>query len=158
MATYSEVTDLLVGDMTIGGGVDKDRFVQDATDEVNSRLGFVYVLPLDPAPAEHITLMLKRCANLIATGRLILAVASGGEDTALHAYGESLLREGQNLLEAIACGQVDLGAAKVPVHTDGNAPIITQADSVSAVDAFYSYVNGYSDPGITGNPIWTPNR
>ena len=157
MGTYSKVGDLLTGDVTIGGSFDRDRYVQDATDEINSRIGFTYQLPLSPVPAEHIALTLKRCANLIATGRLVMAVAMGSEDASVHAYGASLLSEGQQLLTAIDCGHIDLGCAKLAVQSEGNAPTIVQADSSSAVDAFYGYVNGTVQTGVLGDPIWTPN-
>lgn len=153
MATYSGKSDLLIGDTTIGGGLDAQKFVQDATDEINSRIGAIYTLPLGATP-EHITLTLKRCANLIASGRLLLAVGAGGEDLALHAYGESLVREGQAILDAIANGQIELGVDKVPTQTEGNAPSIINQDSASGVEAFYDYVNGLSDPGLHGAPIW----
>jgi phage gp36-like protein len=158
VATYSQVTDLLTGDLTIGGGVNKDRYVQDATDEINSRIGFMYLLPLTPTPATHILLTLKRCANLIATGRMILALGVGGEDGSQHSYGESLLHEGQMLLSAIECGQISLGCDKIAVQGDGNAPTILQTDSLSSVDAFYGFVNGLTAPGLLGEPIWTPGQ
>ena len=146
MATYSEVRDLLTGDLTIGSTVNRDKFVQDATDEINSRVGFVYELPLNPAPATHIALTLKRCANLIASGRLILALGAGGEDLSLHAYGESLLREGQSILHAIESGQIDLGCDKLAVHSEGNAPTILQGDSSSGAQRETPVISGNSLP------------
>lgn len=160
MSTYSAVTDLLVGDLTIGNSVDKDRYVQDATDEIDSRIGFMYVLPIAGA-ASHIVLMLKRCANLIGTGRLVLALGAAGEDSSVHAYGESLLREGQMLLSSIECGQLALGTPKVTVQSEGNAPSTTNYDSSSAVDAFYTFVSPGTYPVLAPvypliAPIWKP--
>lgn len=160
MATYSEVVDLLLGDLTVSASIDRSRVVQDATDEIDACIGFIYELPLSPTPSGHIKLTLKRCANLIASGRLVMAVAAGGEDTSLHAYGESLLREGRMLLESIESGQIDLGCTKKLVYSEGNAPSITNADSTSAVDAFYAYVSSWPFPhqhDRSGVPIWKPN-
>lgn len=157
MTTYSEVADLLVGDVTIGGGIDRDKFVQSATEEIDSRLGFIYVLPLTPSPSSHIALLLKRCANLIASGRLFMAIAAGSEDNAVHAYGESLLREGQSILESIACGQVDLGVTKVTVQSEGNAPSITNVDDGSPFDAFYNFVTPGNFPTpLVSTPVYRP--
>ena len=160
MATYSGVADLLLGDLLISATLDKARYVQDATDEIDACIGFIYELPLSPTPSGHIQLTLKRCANLIASGRLVLAVGAGSEDGSLHAYGESLLREGRMILESIESGQIDLGSIKKPVHSEGNAPTILNADSTSAVDSFYAYVSAWPNPhshDTSGVPIWKPN-
>lgn len=160
MATYSGVADLLLGDLTLSASLDKARFVQDATDEIDACIGFIYELPLSPTPSGHIQLTLKRCANLIASGRLVLAVGAGGEDGSLHAYGESLLREGRMILESIESGQIDLSCTKKPVHSEGNAPTILNAETSSGVDAFYAYVSSWPLPhshDATGIPLWRPN-
>lgn len=153
MATYSEVPDLLVGDLLLSSKVDPQRFVSDATDEINSQLGRVYTLPLGSLPTYQ-ALLLKRCANLIASGRLMLAMASGTEDTSVNAYGEMLLREGKSILQGIVNGTIKLDSPLAPSDGPNNLPVIESADSVSGVEAFYGFIQ--RDPRYSGHPPYQP--
>ena len=47
LQAYSAVTDLLVGDITLGSTVNAEKYVQDAADEMDSKLGFIYETPID---------------------------------------------------------------------------------------------------------------
>jgi phage gp36-like protein len=138
---YAEVDDLLVGDIIIQSQ-DAERFLQIAADEMDSVLGAIYELPLNPEPLPgHIALRLKRCNAVLASGRLILAQAAASEDGSLHAYGRSLVREGVEMLESIRTGSMQLiGLTKVAPHggeDGGNAPVVVVGDATSGVDAFY---------------------
>lgn len=152
---YATVDDLLIGDLTLGSGARPDKYVDDAADEIDSVLGYRYVLPLDPEVIpSYAMLLLKRCANFLASGRLIMALAVGGEDTAMHAYGLSLVQEGQALLAGLAGAAIDIpGATPVdPVLVGRNmGPSIVNQDASSGLDEFYAFVNG-SSPVLT----WTP--
>jgi hypothetical protein len=44
---YSSVEDLLIGKIPLPVGVDPQKYVDDATDEVDSYIGFTYVTPVD---------------------------------------------------------------------------------------------------------------
>ena len=88
---YSEVGDLLIGDMPVGVLTSKQKFVDDATNEIDSYIGVRYVTPLSLADTDpstgwpnaiprHVRLHISRINNHLASGRLILAVAAGGED------------------------------------------------------------------------------
>jgi hypothetical protein len=161
--TYSEVDDLLLGDITLGTGARADKYVQDATDEIDSCLGFRYELPLnldyigdpDNAVPSYAQLVLKQCANKLASGRLIMALAAGGEDTSMHAYGWALVQEGMITLNGLCSGMIDLPNA-VPVNPVAVGrdvgPSLGNQDSSSAMDAFYQYV---SDPTVT-SITWAP--
>lgn len=155
MATYCEVTDLLVGDTTIADPI-PERFIQAATDEINAELGFEYVVPIDvsdgASTAEYIKLTLKRCCALIASGRIIMSQATPGESGEVHGYGNSLLREGHDILRNILNGTMDLIGVSKANPGSGNAPATLVADEISPLDAFY---------GTTGTPsgyVWGPGK
>lgn len=165
-STYSTVTDLLLGDMPVALEVNKQKYVDDAADEIDSIIGKRYETPIDvtetSAVPRYARLFIKRAANHLATGRLILAVAAGGEDTQLHAYGWSLVRDSLAALEQIASGEYDIpGAEPIPLDDalQPTAPSIVNQDASSGVDAFYSNVMAYGGfpalPVITG-PRWEP--
>jgi len=157
--TYSTVDDLLIGDIPLGSRVDANKFVQDAADEMNSVLGFRYQVPIttcDGSP--HIALLLKRINNHLATGRLILAVAAGSEDSLVHAYGLKLIEEAIQWLNQIVQGQIFLECA-IPVDTtsglDDSGPTIFNQDANSAIEAFYEYAMTPWSGTVIG-PIWEP--
>lgn len=155
---YCDVDDLLVGDLRFGNDVLQDRFVLDAADEIDGALGVVYSLPITQAmvPA-HSWKTLKRCNAHLATGRLLMAVGVPGEEDAVHAYALFMLREGHELLAALASGQIPLpGVPQVPGQGDFRAPMIVQGDIESGVDTFYRYTMGDEDvawrPGLIPAP------
>jgi phage gp36-like protein len=122
------------------GGVMPQSYIDGARDEIDGRIGRLYVLPLTPAPAAHVALTLKNCNKFIASGRLIMAQAVGGENGDVHAYGLYLLRQGEEILCRIENGDIELGTKKVEWQStdSGNAPSIFGQDAMSAVDAFYA--------------------
>lgn len=140
---YSTVADLLLGDMETGS-IDLQKYVDAAADEIDSKLGFLYVLPLSPLAAVEI-LLLKDINNKIASGRLILAQYIGGEESALHAYGYSLIREATESLMLLANGVIDLGSVRTESPVDeGMAPRAFVYDEESMVTAFEDTVlRGY---------------
>jgi hypothetical protein len=85
-------------------------------------------------------LLLKRINNFLATGRLLMAAASAGEDTNLHAYALKMVNDATAALEAIVSGDVLLeGATELNPSTDATAkgPRWSNPDTESAVDSFY---------------------
>lgn len=162
---YSATTDLLLGDMPLSAALNKDKFVADAADEIDSAIGAAYVTPIlmaEPVP-RHVQLHIKRINNFLATGRLILAIGIGGEDSQLHAYGLSLVTEARQALQAIVEGSYPL-VGVVP-QTDPNAtaprtagPTVTNTDASSSVDAFYGFVSEprWGSPTPRLAPLWRP--
>jgi hypothetical protein len=97
--------------------------------------------------------MVKRAANHLATGRLIMALAIGGEDNSLHAYGYSLVQNALRWLESIACGDFDIPGAVLNEDTQSftsRGPKIGNVDSSSGVENFYGQVMA---PPLLINPI-----
>lgn len=164
---YSEPDDLLLGDLVVPATIDKGKVVASAAEEIDSKLGFVYALPLrfqtDPPPDPddwtglpiHQQLLLKQMNNKLASGRLILMLDLAGEDTSLHAYGLRLVTEATNEMMMIANGTVDLDAvrlAPLDSHPD-RAPVVSNHDEESAVEMFeYATMR----PGETGS--WQPGK
>lgn len=157
MAAYCAPEDLLLGQIPLPSYINPTKVVEDAADEIDSKLGHIYVTPFNMTafgegvltrPAQ---LLLKRINVHLATGRLILAIASPEENSNLHAYGWALVKEAQEALYSICEGDVPLtGAAPAPgasVQT-GSTPLIDNIDPESGVEAFYDYFkpSGYSVP------------
>lgn len=147
---YSTVDDLIVGDMMISARVDKNKFVNDAAEEIDSKLGFLYVLPLAPL-ALHESTLLKQINNKLASGRLILTLDIAGEETVLHAYGLRLITEAMNDLMLLANGTINLSSTMTTTSAlRDNVPGIYNHDEESAVDIFEAHV-------LRGEPsYWNP--
>lgn len=150
---YSEAEDLLLGDLMVGGEVEKLRFVQDAADEIDARIGARYQTPLVlTSLANHSKALIKKIANHLATGRLIMAVATPTEDNGVQSYAMYLVSEAQRDLTAIANGMLDLVGAtpQDPFASVGNGPFVANVDADSGVETFYRFAMG-------GEPVgWTP--
>lgn len=165
---YSEKSDLLIGDLFISERFDQGKFVQEAGDEINAKLGWLYELPLhlpwsvtnpevDPIPddswtllPEHQKLLLKGINNKLASGRLILTLSIPGEETTLHAYGYSLVREAQSELMVLANGEYWLAAQRSILETakPDSRPSITQHDEESLLLGFENTVLRKHDPSV----------
>lgn len=147
MATYSLSTDLLNGNIPIPTYLDKEKYVQDAADEIDSKIGHLYNTPIDISEGSPVPrwtrLLLKRINNHLATGRLLMAADAGGEDDRLHAYGWSLVQEATEALKRIAAGEIRLDGAAGPPNQSAPAIssiILLNTDPESNVEAFYDRV------------------
>lgn len=155
---YSAVGDLLTGNVPTPAALSPSKYVDDAADEIDSKIGFLYQTPIDvsevsavPRPAR---LLLKRINNFLASGRLLMAAASAQEDSQVHAYGWSLVKEGTAALDQIASGAILIeGAVKLDTGDDAAVTgiIVDNIDSESNVEAYYDrianpfYLYGYSE-------------
>lgn len=146
---YCGLTDLMKGDLELARYMgDGSGYINLAAEDIDSHLGHIYVTPIEVLVADPryrpTTLMLKRVNRLLASGRMILDLAAAGEDSDLHAYGRSLLREAMDLLNKIALGDIVLAGAER--LDDGEVvptgPRVVNEDSESLVEAFYSRFNG----------------
>lgn len=140
---YCTVADLLIGDIRTSGQLDPQKYVNDAADEIDSKIGFVYETPIpidatSPTP-RPVVLLLKRLNSHLASGRLILAGTISAEDKQLNAYGEDLVRESMGAIEAIASGTVLLDGVTKGTMTlpESQRMLINNHDQVSLVDLFY---------------------
>lgn len=161
---YSATTDMLTGSIPTPAYLDPAKYVADAQDEIDSKLGFVYVTPFDvsedSAMERPARLLLKRISNFLATGRLLFAVASPSEDTELHAYAARLVSDALTSLDRIAAGEIVLeGAGRREVDTGPvTTPLIANKDPESNVDAFYDRVASppsFPNPPAAYSPLRT---
>lgn len=151
---YCEVGDLLIGDIPTPVYIDKQKFVDDAADEIDSWLGARYVTPIvltESLPAQRPSfLTLKRVNAHLASGRLLLSAAAGGEDTDLHRYGWQLVNDALAALRSLLNGEPIIVGAIDADHAGsstpaGSLPLIVNGDPYSQVDGFYEILT----PGQT---------
>lgn len=147
--TYSEVSDLLLGN--IPAPASADRYVKDGADEIDSRIGFRYATPIvvgDSAEERPTKLLLHRLNNWLASGRLIMALDGGGEDDQLHQYGLYLVTEASKVLDLIAAGELPLPGAESasPTSNTVTGPQYSTGDDASFVESFND---------VFGNPAQT---
>jgi hypothetical protein len=150
MAAYCTETDLLIsGNLPVPTGFNKVKYVQDAADEINMRLGQRYTTPIVFATVEQqeaygATLLLLKQLNVhLATGRLIMALDARGENEALHAYGAELVRGALELIREILDGKITLEGVRPangsePADNGSARPVLLNLDPVSQVESFYS--------------------
>lgn len=160
---YSEETDLLIGDMPLPKGLRPQKYVDDGADEIDSVIGFIYVTPVnidgDSTPVVRpVRLLLKRLNNMLASGRMIMAMTTGGQRQELHAYGASLVREAVAVLKQIADGEILLeGAERVGNDEDPNdqftGPQVFNLDGESNVESFYDRI---ANPAYCFGPGYIP--
>jgi hypothetical protein len=162
---YSIADDLMLGD--IPKPVDAVKYVEDASDEIDSKLALRYQTPVvvaDIPENRMTTLLLKRINNWLASGRLICAKAASAELPSVHAYGMNLIKDATAALDAIASGQMPLPGATLLDSTDigRSGPIVSNLDPESNVEAFYAMTqNPPVIPGFPGDvifPAGTPRR
>lgn len=151
---YCVEADLLIGDISVSAQLSPAKYVADAADEIDSKIGFRYKIPVDPVSSPRpVLLLLKRLNSHLASGRLILAATISANQEELNAYGASLVNDAQLTLAAIADGEMILpGAAPnpdlppPPAEDDPLAQKIlyNNLDLVSQVEAFYTAVTSPS--------------
>lgn len=136
MAAYAQQTDLMLGDLALSPSINTEDYLRSASMEIDARVGEVYAVPLVGMLAHH-ALLIKLIAARLASGRLIMAVAVGGEDRQLHAYGQSLVAEAYADIDRIVSGRISLtGVTEIGVDQSSNLPGIINRDSGSAVEMF----------------------
>lgn len=156
---YCDKTDLLTGDIPLAAKYgDGQAMVDLASDEIDAEIGHTYKTPVDftaletdeaaTAAVRPSKLLLKKINQLLASGRILMDQAAGGEDRALQAYGKSMWQEATDLLEAICSGKIQL---QIPLLGDGDEATeldntklsFVNQDGYSLVENFY---NRYSTP------------
>lgn len=158
---YCDADDLLIGSVPVHSDVDPNKYIKDATNEIDAALGSRYTTPFDLTDASllkrHSRLLIARICVHIASGRLVLALAIPGEDSQPNAYGMMLLKQGLDALNVLASGEATLDLTTEEELIDTSAPLIYNTDSESSVEAFYDRVanpnyeypctDQYTDPG-----------
>jgi len=150
MTAYCEVEDLLLGKIPMPAYLDPQKFVEDAGDEIDTKIGRLYATPVDvelhdpPTTSRIAILTLKRINAHLASGRLLLSVAAPEEQRQLHAYAWSLVKGAEDALELIRTGEVELDGAEPAAglsETPQSKPLIANVDPESSVEAFYDRIS-----------------
>lgn len=148
---YSEAGDLLIGQIPLPAYVSAETYISAAAEEIDAIIGMTYLTPVSmtASPENRASiLVLKKANNFLASGRIIMAVDAGGQDSELHKYGQYLVREAEAIVKAIAEGEyVLVGATRLnPASAGGTAPVIHNGDAISLVDAYYDNFNRANYP------------
>jgi phage gp36-like protein len=155
---YCSVDELLVGANPLPKQFLPQAFVDDAANEIDSLIGFRYITPVDiesdnTPVVRPARLLLKRLNVYLATGRLLMAMASNSSRTDLHPYGRSLVVEATAILARIASGEIILEGAPLVESENSNeeftGPQIANLDFESNVESFYARI---ANPGYIYGP------
>jgi hypothetical protein len=144
VTTYSEVSDMLLGEIPAPSDEEGQKYVQDAADEIDSKLGLRYLTPIVVANTSEnrvTTLLLKRISNWLASGRFVCARAVAAELQQVHAYGASLIKDATDALLQLEIGDIPLPGATF-LNTDDvgrSGPIISNLDVESNVESLYAF-------------------
>lgn len=144
MVAYATDSDLLLGDLELSASVSTALYLERASRDVDLALSRMYVTPIPTADPVTAHLLSSVTADL-ASAYLLLAVAQGGEDNHVNAYGQHLYARAWDRLRPYLNGDLSIpGATLVPVPTQAGPVAITQEDSRSLVEAFYKFVGDTS--------------
>lgn len=150
--TYSAVVDLLIGDQEVKTDI-KTRHVIDASNEIDSKLGFLYDVPFtEAAVSAPAWILIKRVANNFASGRLLLEVNQSREGASIGyqglpvkvvSYGQSLIDDAQTVIQMIIDGKINLnppdpGESDNPLNQQHGMRVVN-LDPHSPVEAFYGW-------------------
>jgi hypothetical protein len=157
--SYCEVGDLLLGEMPISSALSSTKFISDSADEINVRIGRIYVTPININElAPNSRTVLKIANARLASGRLLMAQAQAAQDDSLNAYARYLINEANNLISSVENNRITLEGATVREDlVDTPAPSIQNVDEFSAVEAFYDeFLGGGAGRPLPVSPVWTP--
>lgn len=141
--TWAVEADLLLGDIPLNN-IDTGSYLDAAEAEINVQVGNYYAIPL-PTLVGHQFSLMKLIHSRLASGRLIMAQAVGGESEDLHAYGQSLVEFAYERLFAVGTSIALTGASPVGVAGESRAPTTIHPDTlaVSPFETYTQYVHNH---------------
>lgn len=160
MVAYCGVTDLITGtEVPLPSDELPQKFINDAADEIDSKLGLRYVTPIVvvDSPTNRVTILtLKRLNAWLASGRLLLSITSASEMVQLHAYGAEMIKQATAALDHLVSGDNPLpGASTINTDDQGRSgPILSNLDAQSNVESFYTMVQAPPRFPFPYPPIW----
>lgn len=144
---WATTDDLFVGTLNTSG-IDLQKYLDDAEQEMLVCLSKIYVVPL-PTDLGALAATFKFIQQRLASGRLILDIAISTENTELNAYGAMLIKEGQNELYKIGYSVELTTATKVGNQGANMAPSISGHDTNSPWTIYEGYVHGHGTNVVT---------
>lgn len=145
--TYSSTADLLIGDIQLPQGNDGTKYVEQAADEIDGRLGLIYSTPFNVGLGSPISqpsiLLLKTLSIHISSGRAMMDLGTSGEDNTPNGYGKYILEQALAMLLLIQEGRVILDGAPQFRPSDAQEKssrvLVSNLDPYSVVEAFYGW-------------------
>jgi hypothetical protein len=148
----------MLGNIPLPAYIAVADYIKVADEEFDSQIGYVYETPLDVSEngpmSRPARLLINRISKLLATARILMAIAAPDEKNAVNAYAWQLLREAKAALGNIVNGEFELEGAllvrRPAVDQPTKGPIISNVDSESNVEAFYDRI---ANPNYTYPPV-----
>lgn len=163
---YSQVADLLLGNIPLPAGDVAKRAVERAADEMDSLLGQKYVVPIQPTGQyqRQVKTLLLTINNWLASGRLIEELTASSQTIQIHAYANNLIAKALETLNAIVSGQIVLPGVPPVGEEDGvgsqTGPFILNVDDSSPTQYHYDEITNplYSvqNPLAMEQLLWPP--
>lgn len=149
---YCSNEELTLGDVRMDDAI-KRKYIEAASDEIDSRLSDIYVTPLpystaDSGQLRRTSLILNQICTELATGRAILGAAGSKQSDQVHAYGRWLVDRAHKNLDKIMSGEIKLeGTGVVRVDKSGKVggPLVSNTFE-SQVGLFYGARKGDPNP------------
>lgn len=156
---YCATTDITLPHVVDAAPDDLNRFIRNACDEIDGKLGLLYEVPLPfDSMVYHEKMLIKTIATKLAMGRYILSVTA--DEAAMHSYGLRLIQEGLDELHIIAGGEI---ALRVPQQDWDDVPGIPDEAGAGAIGArtptsiivdSESLLNGFNQTVLNGRPYY----
>lgn len=141
---------LLLTDLELSSSVDVDAFIAKSATDIDLTLGRRYVVPI--LSSDYFTQTLLKTVNAeLTASQMVMALAQGGEDNRVNAYGMHLYKRA---IERISPYYTDLVFPGATLREGQEAlatgpAAIFQEDADSALASYYRFV---SDPYYVPNP------
>lgn len=143
---YCVDTELLIEESvrTLPATINKNRYIEAASREMNAKLGTVYAIPLTlnsgygltdfPSHEED---LIKDIGIKLASGRMLVQIAADSDDD-VNKYGWRLIEEAQWYLKALVEKQISISANPTAgaEASGADAPGIQNRDHESMVESF----------------------
>ncbi len=120
--------DDLIGDIPVGSGVDRVKFINKAEAVMNTYFAGIYTLPIsilssvDPVTSGTTTNLLKSLQEDLSSGMFLLSLASVHEVESLHSYAKDLRGRALSNLKQIREGEITLIGATLESNPSLSKP------------------------------------
>ena len=163
---YSQVADLLLGNIPLPAGDIGKRAVERAADEMDALLGQKYVVPIVATGQyqRQVKTLLLTINNWLASGRLIEELTASSQTVEIHAYANKLINDALAALMQIVNGQIVLPGVPPVGEEDGvgsqTGPFILNKDDSSPTEYHYDEITNplfsVQNPDLMAGLLWPP--
>jgi len=151
---YANTTDLdqILGKLPVSSGMSKQDFIDSAAAEMHTYMIGLYDVPITVPSSVATTVsgitsnILKSINQDLATGRLILALDTAGENETIHNYGSWLVDNSIDKLKQIKSQGIFLPGATLDTDRTDDVARVGRVDSSSPDSASY-FNRNYNEIG-----------